>query len=182
MGRGGIQLPYQIKSKYIQKAISRGITFELPYAQALLDRSKCIAFVQSARQFFNASQSISSPKPGLIMSSGRRILNGTDHGPLTIRSPEDMKNLFSTLVDIKDRYVHKMFGEYPEAIVERGMNRRYGTSCSTDGSLTYRIIQNQTEVEQISPSECSSSSVEAIQSQKCDEGSEKDDEDFLELK
>jgi RNase P/RNase MRP subunit p30 len=137
-GAGGIQLPYKLKNSDITAATKRGITFELPYGSALLDSTKRKALVQTAKIFSNACLGIRDPNPPrIIISSGKRIFEGRDHGPMALRSACDMINFAKIVLGFPDSVVCKILSENAFEAIARGNNRKNGKVYSTKGgSLT----------------------------------------------
>lgn len=132
-GRGGIQLPYKLRGSDIKAATDRGIVFELSYAPALTNPSKRKAFLQTARQFLNATlgvkDSLHQP-PKLIISSGDRDFENIDHGIMALRSYLDMKNFAQIVLGFDDKFASDIFCAYSSWVVQRGCNRHCGKVSS----------------------------------------------------
>lgn len=137
-GRGGVQMPYRLKKSDISAAASSGLSFEIPYAAAIIDPTKRKAFVQTARQFLNASLGVTRPSPRVIISSGSRILDGRDFGAMSLRNPSDILNICKVMLGFQDRVVSKMLTESATETIQRGQNRKNGRVCHLN--LTYEVL------------------------------------------
>lgn len=137
-GRGGVQLPFKIKRTHILEATKRGLTFDLPYAPALVDSSKRKSFVQASRQFIQASVGVLKPKPRIMFSSGKRTMDGRDYGSLLLRSSQDMLNFCKVVLGFENTIISRAMTEYPSFALERGQNRKYG-KVSCHGNFTIKV-------------------------------------------
>ncbi|GFH44201.1 hypothetical protein CTEN210_00675 [Chaetoceros tenuissimus] len=137
-GRGGVQLPFKIKRTHIMEATKRGLTFDLPYAPALVDSSKRKSFVQASRQFIQASVGVLKPKPRIIFSSGKRTLDGRDYGSLLLRSSQDMLNFCKVVLGFENTIISRAMTEYPSFALKRGQNRKHG-KVSCHGNFTIKV-------------------------------------------
>lgn len=142
-GRGGVQLPFRLKKADISAASSMGLSFEIPYAAAIIDPTKRKAFIQTARQFSNASFGLTKPTPRVIISSGSRILDGRDYGAMSLRNPSDLLNICKVMLGFQDHIVSKMLRENATEIIQRGQNRKNGKVCHLN--LTFEVL-NSNEV------------------------------------
>lgn len=134
LGRGGIQLPFRLKTADIQAAVNRGLTFEIPYGPALVDISKRKAFVQTARLFLNACIGVkdkNGTKPRLILSSGERCHEKKDHGAMALRSPCDMINFAEVVLGFDDVLASDALSRNATFAVQRGHNRSMGKVASS---------------------------------------------------
>ncbi len=134
-GRGGIQLPYKIKTTDIKAAANRGLIFELPYGPAIIDPSKRKAFVQTARLFLNAIVGIKDDTtrnpPKIIISSGGRVFENHDYGVMALRSPHDMINFANVVLGFQQKLSRDAFCNNALCAIQRGWNRSHGKVASS---------------------------------------------------
>lgn len=135
LGRGGIQLPYRLKSSDIHAAVNRGLVFEIPYGPALVDTSKRKAFVQTARLFTNACLGVKDDglgaRPKVILSSGGRIYEKKDHGSIVLRAPGDLINFAQIVLGFDDVRSCDALTKNAAFAVSRGHHRCVGTVASS---------------------------------------------------
>lgn len=124
-GRGGVQLPYKVRTSDLQVLVSRGGVVELNYGIAILDPSKRRAFIQASRELQGACLGI-RPAPKIILSSGPRKLAGRDMGAMALRSPGDLVNLMRTVQGFDDRVSHHAMCQAGAEAVASGRKRRFG--------------------------------------------------------
>mmetsp|Transcript_31575 Transcript_31575/g.36840 ORF Transcript_31575/g.36840 Transcript_31575/m.36840 type:complete len:422 (-) Transcript_31575:29-1294(-) len=129
-GRGGVQLPYRIKTRDVIAATNRGVAFEIPYAPALIDPSKRKALAQTARMFLNTSvgvkDSIDRNPPRIIISSGERTFQKNDYSVMALRTPGDIKNFCNVVLGFNDRLACDALSQNGMLTSRRGQNRRMG--------------------------------------------------------
>jgi RNase P/RNase MRP subunit p30 len=134
-GRGGIQLPFRIRTVDVRAVVERGAAFELHYAPALLNVQQRKALVQSARLLQMASTGI-RPKPNILFSSGDRTLTGDiDIGPMALRSPGDLINLMQTVLRLDAITARDAMGLSASKALERGMLRKLGQLKSRNAAV-----------------------------------------------
>lgn len=202
-GRGGVQLPFKLRTIDIKAATNRGLVFELPYGPALTDPSKRKAFVQTARLFLNASVGVKDENrqsPKIIISSGERVFENKDYGAMALRSPLDMMNFVNVVLGFDQKLASDAFSNNAFWAVQRGRNRRVGKVASSSlvdarkGScipLTFELIDGPvddivTELKSRDSPEEIESDVEGCSDatklqQKQNEVEFDHDEDFLKL-
>jgi len=137
-GRGGVQMPFRLKKSDISAAASVGLSFEIPYAAAIIDPSKRKAFIQTAKQFSNASLGLTKPLPRVIISSGSRIVDGRDFGAMSLRSPSDVLNLCKVMLGFQDHRVSKVLTQNAIEVIQRGQNRKNGKVSNFN--LTFEVM------------------------------------------
>jgi len=127
-GRGGVQLPFTIKSSPVSSAISHGITFDVPYSPAIMDSNKRKAFVQAVKQFQTAVMAkTSSCTLPLVLCSGSRRRNMSssggiqdDVGPMALRQPGDLRNFCKVVLGLSDAMAGKLMKDHAYRVLERG--------------------------------------------------------------
>lgn len=125
-GRGGVQLPYKLKTSNLATAAIQGVTFELLYAPSVLNLAKRKAFVSTGRQLLSACIGI-SPSPRIILSSGNRLnTRGKDLGIMALRGPRDLINLCKILLGFDDDMASEVLEKNCVDTVIRGYARRTG--------------------------------------------------------
>jgi RNase P/RNase MRP subunit p30 len=140
-GRGGVQLPYTIKSSSIATAISHGLYFEIPYGPAIMDTNKRKAFVQTAKQFqlaIMAKSSSSSTFPMVLSSGNRRRMNGDkDMGPMALRLPGDLQNFIQVVLGLSNTMAGKWMRYNAQRVVDRERKWKMDSNKSTEKLVAY---------------------------------------------
>ena len=116
-GRGGVQLPYKIRTVDVKAACRRGAFFELHYSPAIMTLGQRKAMVGTAAAL--QSSSLGS-KPKVLLSSG-------DANPMSLRAPGDLINLMITVLRFNPTVAYASLGENGEHVVETAMRRKFGT-------------------------------------------------------
>lgn len=86
---------FGIRSIDVKSVVARNVALELTYAPAVLHRSARKALMRVALDLQSASAGL---KPMVILSSGERIVEGSDAGELALRSAQDVRNLATTVL------------------------------------------------------------------------------------
>jgi hypothetical protein len=154
-GRGGIQLPYKLKTSDVRAAANRGIVFELPYGPALIDPSKRKAFVQTAHLFLNTctgggikdndgddndndgDNDEHDLPPKIIISSGQRIFENNDRGIMALRSPGDMINFANIILSMDQKNSRDALSSNAYHALQKGRNRR--RMCKGESSMSLNL-------------------------------------------
>jgi RNase P/RNase MRP subunit p30 len=123
--RGGLKLPYRIKSADVKAVVNRGAVFEIPLSPALLNLKYRKGLIQTCRELQSASIGLSKQLQ-VIISSGDRTLEGTDVGSLALRTPGDVINLCQTIMQFDSSVASKMVTDFPLHVIQRIEQRRYG--------------------------------------------------------
>ena len=140
-GRGGIQLPYKLRTSDIEAATNRGLVFELQYGPALTDPKKRKAFVQTARLFLNATLGVKDDhrqRPKIIISSGERVFEHEDRGVFALRSVDDMINFTNIVLGFDPKVTSDAFSTNASWSIQRGYNRRVGKIGSSSNFVDVR--------------------------------------------
>jgi len=119
----GLKLPYRIRSSDVKAATERGATFEIPIAPALLHLKQRKALVHACQELVNSSL---ATKPRIVISSGDRMLDGSDVGALALRYPGDLSNLCKTVMHFDATTACNAMGSAAMQAVQRGKERRFG--------------------------------------------------------
>jgi RNase P/RNase MRP subunit p30 len=138
-GRGGVQLPYKIRTVDVKAACKRGAVFELFYSPAILTLGQRKAMVGTAAAL--QSSSLGS-KPKVLFSSG-------DSNAMSLRAPGDLINLMTTVLQFNPTTAYASLGETGEHIVETARRRKFGTLADVyledDGPTRLALVSEETK-------------------------------------
>lgn len=113
-GRGGVQLPYKIRSPDVLAAVEKSVVWELPYAPAILDVDKRKALIKTCRELQMAHLNIPKRNFRILFSSGDRIQNNRldgDVGDMALRTPDDLINVLQTVCRFDSKTSHEALSE-----------------------------------------------------------------------
>ncbi len=99
-GRGGVQLPYKLRSPDVLAAIQGSMVWEIPYAPAILDVDKRKALIKTCRDLQMAHLNVPKRNFRILFNSGDRIQNNrldNDVGAMALRTPDDLINVLQTV-------------------------------------------------------------------------------------
>jgi RNase P/RNase MRP subunit p30 len=128
-GRGGVQLPFRIRTTDVRAAVERRAVFEIPYAPGILNPSQRKALVQTCRELQMASLGL---KAKVILSSGDRIEGQTDVGAMALRTPGDLVNLMESVLRFDSGTSHDALTSAGAFVLEQGRKRRSGESLVSE--------------------------------------------------
>jgi RNase P/RNase MRP subunit p30 len=128
-GRGGVQLPFRIRTTDVRAAVERRAVFEIPYAPGILNPNQRKALVQTCRELQMASLGL---KAKVIFSSGDRIEGQTDVGAMALRTPGDLVNLMESVLRFDSGTSHDALTSAGAFVLEQGRKRRFGESLVSD--------------------------------------------------
>ena len=130
-GRGGVQLPFRIRTTDVRAAVERRAVFEIPYAPGILNPNQRKALVQTCRELQMASLGV---KAKVIFSSGDRIegQGQTDVGAMALRTPGDLVNLMESVLRFDSGTSHDALTSAGAFVLEQGRKRRFGESLVSD--------------------------------------------------
>jgi RNase P/RNase MRP subunit p30 len=135
-GRGGLKLPYKIRSSDVKAMIERKAAFEIPFAPALLHDKQRKALVQTCRELQMASLGL---KPRILFSSGDRTFEEKDVGAMALRSPDDLINLMQTVLRFDANLARDAMSTTGTAVLQRARQRKLGPSNVSD---VYHVTDN----------------------------------------
>eukprot|EP00534_Pseudo-nitzschia_fraudulenta_P005646 CAMPEP_0201188312 /NCGR_PEP_ID=MMETSP0851-20130426/135201_1 /ASSEMBLY_ACC=CAM_ASM_000631 /TAXON_ID=183588 /ORGANISM="Pseudo-nitzschia fraudulenta, Strain WWA7" /LENGTH=302 /DNA_ID=CAMNT_0047473915 /DNA_START=225 /DNA_END=1129 /DNA_ORIENTATION=- len=92
----GLKLPYKIRQADVAAATRRGAAFEIPVAPALLRPNQRKNLVHACQELKNGC--LAAGDAVVVVSSGDRVLGGSDAGALALRTPGDLANLCKTVL------------------------------------------------------------------------------------
>ena len=116
-GRGGVQLPYKIRTMDVKNICKRGVAIEIPYSHAILTLGQRKALVATAQAL--QSNSLGT-KPKVLLSSG-------DSNPMALRAPGDLINLMTTVLQFNPTISYAALNEVGGFVVEKAKRRHFGT-------------------------------------------------------
>jgi RNase P/RNase MRP subunit p30 len=128
-GRGGVQLPFRIRTTDVRAAVERRAVFEIPYAPGILNPNQRKALVQTCRELQMASLGV---KAKVIFSSGDRIEGQTDVGAMALRTPGDLVNLMESVLRFDSGTSQDALTSAGAFVLEQGRKRRFGESLVSD--------------------------------------------------
>jgi RNase P/RNase MRP subunit p30 len=128
-GRGGVQLPFRIRTTDVRAAVERKAVFEIPYAPGILNQNQRKALVQTCRELQMASLGL---KAKVILSSGDRIEGQTDLGAMALRTPGDLVNLMESVLRFDSGTSQDALTSAGAFVLEQGRKRRFGESLVSD--------------------------------------------------
>jgi RNase P/RNase MRP subunit p30 len=128
-GRGGLKLPYKIRSSDVKAVMDRNAAFEIPFAPALLHDKQRKALVQTCRELQMASLGL---KPRILFSSGDRTFEEKDVGAMALRSPDDLINLMQTVLRFDAKLARDAMSTTGMAVLQRARQRKFGPSNVSD--------------------------------------------------
>jgi RNase P/RNase MRP subunit p30 len=128
-GRGGVQLPFRIRTTDVKAAVERRAVFEIPYAAAILNQNQRKALVQTCRELQMASLGL---KAKVLFSSGGRIEGQTDVGAMALRTPGDLVNLMESVLRFDSGTAHDALATTGAFVLAQGRKRRFGESIVSD--------------------------------------------------
>lgn len=133
-GRSGGYLPFKIRPADAKVAVRRGVVFEIPYAPAVVNRGQRKGFVQACRELQTACLGL---KPKVLLSSGRRfdVVASEDAGPMALRMPGDLTNLFKVVAGFDERTSIDALGKVGYFALEKAHKRRYGSTVIAGASV-----------------------------------------------
>ena len=134
-GRGGLKLPYKIRSSDVKAVVERNAVFEIPFAPALLHEKQRKGLVQTCRELQMASLGL---RPKVLFSSGDRIIDDSDAGAMALRLPEDLINLFQTVLRFDASTARTSIGATAEHVIRKARERRLGQSQVADAYFESR--------------------------------------------
>ena len=123
--RGG--LPFRIRAADVQAATARGAIFEICYAPSILHKNLRKSIISCCRELQMAGL---GTKFRLIMSSGDRVYEERDIGPIALRMPEDIVNIAKTVLQFDGKCSSAVCGEAGLAAIESGQRRRFKDSAA----------------------------------------------------
>jgi RNase P/RNase MRP subunit p30 len=129
-GRGGLKLPYKIRSVDVKNAVARQVILEIPFAPALLHTKQRKALVQTSRELQMASMGVKNNL--LLFSSGDRTFDEADMGAMALRTPGDLINLMSAVLRFDPKTSHDAVGASGMTVIKRAKQRRFGSSDIVD--------------------------------------------------
>jgi len=134
-GRGGVQLPYKIRTLDVKAACKRGAVFEMHYSPAILTLGQRKAFVATAQAL--QSSSLGS-KPKVLLSSG-------DSNAL--RAPGDLINLMKTVLLFNPTISFAALSETGNYAIQTALRRKFGTIADiyTENKGSKRLASEVTE-------------------------------------
>jgi RNase P/RNase MRP subunit p30 len=146
----GLRLPYRIRSADVRAAIDRGASFEIPLAPALLHLKQRKALVHACRELQNNSLGL---KPRVIVSSGDRVLDGSDVGALALRMPGDLSNLCKVIMHFDDSTATKAVGVTAIEVIQKAAERRHGKSIPVKVSIMCKqdLMSTNSSNQRLSP-------------------------------
>ena len=122
-GRGGLKLPFKIRSSDVRAVIERNAVFEIPFAPALLHEKQRKGLVQTCRELQMASLGL---KPRVLLSSGDRTKDDSDVSAMALRVPEDLINLCQTVLRFDANMARASISATGLHVVNRARERRWG--------------------------------------------------------
>jgi hypothetical protein len=128
-GRGGLKLPYKIRSVDIKNVVARQAVLEVPFAPALLHTKQRKALVQTSRELQMASMGV---KINVLFSSGDRTFDEVDMGAMALRTPGDLTNLMQAVLRFDPKTSHDAVGASGMTVIKRAKHRRFGSSDIAD--------------------------------------------------
>jgi RNase P/RNase MRP subunit p30 len=145
-GRGGVQLPFRIRTTDVRAAVERRAVFEIPYAPGILNPSQRKALVQTCRELQMASLGL---KAKVIFSSGDRIEGQTDVGAMALRTPGDLVNLMESVLRFDSGTSHDALTSAGAFVLEQGRKRRFGESLISEiyidsGTREASVVESET--------------------------------------
>lgn len=148
-GRGGVQLPFRIRTTDVRAAVERRAVFEIPYAPGILNQNQRKALVQTCRELQMASLGL---KAKVVLSSGDRIEGQTDVGAMALRTPGDLVNLMESVLRFDSGTSHDALTSAGAFVLEQGRKRRFGESlvsdiCIDSGTRETSVVEAETSNE-----------------------------------
>ena len=128
-GRGGLKLPYKIRSVDVKNAVARQVVLEIPFAPALLHTKQRKALVQTSRELQMASMGVTT---NVLFSSGDRTFDEADMGAMALRTPGDLTNLMQMVLRFDPKTSHDAIGASGITVIKRARDRRFGSSDIAD--------------------------------------------------
>jgi len=128
-GRGGLKLPYKIRSVDVKNVVARQVVLEIPFAPALLHTKQRKALVQTSRELQMASMGV---KTNVLFSSGDRTFDEADMGAMAFRTPGDLTNLMQAVLRFGPKTSHDAIGASGMTVIKRANHRRFGSSDIVD--------------------------------------------------
>ena len=105
-------MPFPLRQATVERAVKRGVFFELTYAKALGDSTARRHFISNAIELVRATRG-----RNLVLSSGARR-------PMDLRSPNDIANL-AMLFGLDGASARDSISVWPDAVLRRADLRRY---------------------------------------------------------
>lgn len=128
-GRGGLKLPYKIRSIDVKNVVARQVVLEIPFAPALLHTKQRKALVQTSRELQMASMGV---KINVLFSSGDRTFDEADMGAMALRTPGDLTNLMQAVLRFDPKTSHDAVRASGMTVIKRAKHRRFGSSHISD--------------------------------------------------
>lgn len=115
-GRGGVQLPYKIRTIDVKATCNRGAVIEIPYSPAILNLGQRKALVATAQALQSSSL---GAKPKVLLSSG-------DSNPMALRAPGDLINLMTAVLQFNPTISYAALNQIGGFVAEKAKRRQFG--------------------------------------------------------
>lgn len=116
-------LPFKLRASDIRAVVNRGAVLEIPYAVPVLNRAARKGLVQTSRELKTAAV---GAELHVIFSSGSRMADGTDVGPMALRTPGDLANLLQAVLSFDPRAAASAVSLSGLMALDHAARRRFG--------------------------------------------------------